>query len=178
MIEPAGCKEAFENAKREYPDIIIVDTGASKIEGYELIKRLKSVPYTLNIPIIAVVTAFNPTFDEYKNYIDVVIKKPFPKCHLISEIANLLPDFNFKDNLNDSSNIYAARFDFDAEMLKVPQFLFDDLCEALMNDMTIIEINPLLIEMGLYSKPLAEHVGLLWKAAEIDELKYLFRIES
>lgn len=46
-------KEGIEIATREQPDLILMDMGLPKVNGYEATRTLKSQPETAHIPIVA-----------------------------------------------------------------------------------------------------------------------------
>ena len=53
MIEAVDGEEALTKAAAELPDLILMDISLPKIDGYEVIRRLKSQKAYANTPIIA-----------------------------------------------------------------------------------------------------------------------------
>ena len=62
-FEAADGASAIELARREHPDLIVMDLGMPGIDGWEASRRLKADPRTADIPIVAL-TAFAMRGDE------------------------------------------------------------------------------------------------------------------
>jgi two-component system cell cycle response regulator DivK len=62
-LEAADGRTAIEVARRERPDLIIMDLAMPGMDGWEASRRLKGNPETADIPIIAL-TAFAMRGDE------------------------------------------------------------------------------------------------------------------
>ena len=85
-------EEALNIAHKESPDLIITDIGMPKMDGFELIKRLKEDGQTKNIPVIVLtirdlepdrVHALGLGVQEY-------LTKPFFGDHLVAKIEEIL----------------------------------------------------------------------------------------
>ena len=79
-------------AKDEQPDIILLDLIMPKMDGFEMIKRLKSDEATNTIPVI-ILTARSDTEARFKTHryrADAYIVKPFHLPDLITKINQLL----------------------------------------------------------------------------------------
>jgi DNA-binding response OmpR family regulator len=79
-------------AKDEQPDIIILDLMMPKMDGFEMIKRLKSDEATNAIPVI-ILTARSDTEARFKTHrykADAYMVKPFHLPNLITKINELL----------------------------------------------------------------------------------------
>jgi two-component system, cell cycle response regulator DivK len=63
MFEAADGASAIAVARREHPDVIIMDLALPGMDGWEASRRLKADPETADIPIIAL-TAFAMRGDE------------------------------------------------------------------------------------------------------------------
>jgi CheY-like chemotaxis protein len=91
--------EAIEIAKREVPDIILMDIQLPEMDGWEATKILKKTPETREIPIIAL-TAHAMEGDREKALdlgCDSYISKPINTRTFISDIKKVLsssPVFN------------------------------------------------------------------------------------
>ncbi|MDI6786464.1 MAG: response regulator [bacterium] len=57
-IEAFNGEEAIEKVALEAPDLVILDIIMPKMNGYEVIQKMKNIPETANIPII-ILTAYN-----------------------------------------------------------------------------------------------------------------------
>ena len=62
-LEAVDGASAIETARREHPDLIVLDLAMPGIDGWEAARRLKADPQTADIPIVAL-TAFAMRGDE------------------------------------------------------------------------------------------------------------------
>jgi DNA-binding response OmpR family regulator len=85
-------EEAIDKARREQPDLIVLDIMMPKIDGYEACRILKSNPLTKAIPVV-LLTAKGRDIDKRLGYevgaTDYIIK-PFSPNKLIDRIHELL----------------------------------------------------------------------------------------
>jgi DNA-binding response OmpR family regulator len=84
--------EALEVVKNDSPDLIVLDIGMPKLDGWEVCRRLKSDDKTKAIPII-ILTAYAQTSDQKKGAqlgADRFITKPCDLTYLVEEINRLL----------------------------------------------------------------------------------------
>jgi two-component system alkaline phosphatase synthesis response regulator PhoP len=84
--------EALERVEKDKPDLIVLDIGMPKLDGWEVCKRLKSDEKTKSIPII-ILTAYAQTSDQRKGAqlgADRFISKPCDLTYLVEEINSLL----------------------------------------------------------------------------------------
>jgi two-component system, cell cycle response regulator DivK len=63
VLEAVDGASAMAAARREHPDLIVMDLGMPGMDGWEASRRLKADPATADIPIIAL-TAFAMRGDE------------------------------------------------------------------------------------------------------------------
>jgi len=85
--------EALEMVEKQTPDLIVLDIGMPKMDGWEVTRRLKADPKTKNIPII-ILTAYAQTSDQKKGAelgANRFITKPCDLTFLVEEINALLP---------------------------------------------------------------------------------------
>jgi two-component system cell cycle response regulator DivK len=78
ILKTGNGEEAIELARRERPDVILMDIQLPDISGLEATRRLKEDPATRNIPVIAV-TAFAMSGDEKRirdSGADAYVPKP------------------------------------------------------------------------------------------------------
>jgi CheY-like chemotaxis protein len=86
VIEAEGGKEGLKLALEEKPDLIILDIMMPEIDGWEVMKRLKSNKQTENIPILVF-----SAVDECKNPEAAgFISKPIDINKLISTITEII----------------------------------------------------------------------------------------
>jgi two-component system alkaline phosphatase synthesis response regulator PhoP len=92
VITAQNGEEAIERARRELPDLIILDIMMPKIDGYEACRILKANPLTKNIPVV-LLTAKGRDIDRRLGYevgaTDYIVK-PFSPNKLIERIHRLL----------------------------------------------------------------------------------------
>jgi two-component system cell cycle response regulator DivK len=84
--------EAVEEALRLRPNLILMDLGLPRMNGWEAIQLLKSREETRNIPIIALTGHVQKRFADLARQAgaDVVLLKPCPLNQLLGEIERLL----------------------------------------------------------------------------------------
>jgi two-component system, OmpR family, alkaline phosphatase synthesis response regulator PhoP len=92
VITAANGEEAIDKARREQPDLIILDIMMPRIDGYEACRILKANPLTKAIPVV-LLTAKGRDIDKRLGYevgaTDYIIK-PFSPAKLIDRIHELL----------------------------------------------------------------------------------------
>ncbi|MCK4493213.1 MAG: PAS domain S-box protein, partial [Methylococcales bacterium] len=85
-------QQAFDKAKEILPDLILLDMKMPVMDGYETAEKLKALPFTQKIPIIAI-TAFALNEDEViiSELCDAYLRKPV-NCHeLMMKLTKFLP---------------------------------------------------------------------------------------
>ena len=91
IISASDGKEGVELARREQPDIILMDLSLPLMDGWEALRHLKSDPQTRLIPVVALTAhalmgdrkrAFDAGFDEYES-------KPVEFSRLLDKINAL-----------------------------------------------------------------------------------------
>jgi DNA-binding response OmpR family regulator len=85
-------KEALDKAKRENPDLIVLDIMMPKMNGYEVSRLLKFDARFKHIPIV-MLTARTQAKDKEigrDTGADVYITKPFEMDDLVSTVHNIL----------------------------------------------------------------------------------------
>jgi CheY-like chemotaxis protein len=92
VLEAASGEEGVETAKRERPDLILLDVVMPGINGFEACRRLKDSEATRDIPIIFL-TVRGETKDVERGLAlgaDGYMLKPFNAVTLAAQIADLL----------------------------------------------------------------------------------------
>jgi two-component system cell cycle response regulator DivK len=92
LLQAADGQEALEMATRDNPDLIIMDIQLPKVSGLEAVKRLKQMPTSNHIPIIAV-TAYAMKGDREKAIeagCDAYLPKPINTRELPRMVAQML----------------------------------------------------------------------------------------
>ncbi len=84
--------EALEQIEKDRPDLIVLDIGMPKLDGWEVCRRLKGSENTRDIPIV-ILTAYAQTSDKRKGAelgADLFVTKPCDLTYLVEEINALL----------------------------------------------------------------------------------------
>lgn len=92
MLKAMDGEEALEVAVRDKPDLILMDIQLPKINGMEVVKRLREMPAFQQTPIIAI-TAYAMKGDKEKfieSGCDAYVSKPINTRELPGLIAELL----------------------------------------------------------------------------------------
>jgi two-component system cell cycle response regulator DivK len=92
LLEATNGEEALEVAKKERPDLIIMDVQLPKMSGLEVTRKLRKIPELNRTPIIAV-TAFAMKGDEEKALdagCNAYLSKPIRARELPNLIAKML----------------------------------------------------------------------------------------
>ena len=85
-------RDALEAARRDHPDLMLLDVQMPQLDGFEVASRLKADPATASIPIImlsamegrgARIVGLESGAEEY-------LSKPFDPAELLARIRNLL----------------------------------------------------------------------------------------
>ena len=85
-------EEALDSVYKERPDLIVLDIGMPKLDGWEVCRRLKSSADTRDIPVI-ILTAYAQMSDKKKGATlgaERFISKPCDLTYLVEEINALL----------------------------------------------------------------------------------------
>ena len=92
VIEAGDGIEAVDKAKREAPDLILMDMQLPKLDGYEAVRRIKADERFTNTPIIAL-TAYAMKGDREKTMeagCTGYIEKPIDPAAFVEEIKKYL----------------------------------------------------------------------------------------
>jgi two-component system cell cycle response regulator DivK len=93
LIEATNGQEGIELARKERPDLILMDIQLPVIDGYEATRRIKGDAVLGSIPIIAV-TSYALSGDETKARTagcDGYVTKPFSPRQLLAKVREYLP---------------------------------------------------------------------------------------
>ena len=84
--------QALADLEKQKPDLILLDIMMPKMDGFEVLRRLKRAPETSSIPVI-LLSARDQFKDISKGYeigADHYLTKPFTYTHLMTVIDHLL----------------------------------------------------------------------------------------
>jgi two-component system cell cycle response regulator DivK len=94
LIDAITGEEGVAFAKRDRPDLILMDIQLPGIDGYEATRRIKADAELSKIPII-VVTSYALSGDDQKAFAagcDGYVTKPFSPRLLLAKIREYLPE--------------------------------------------------------------------------------------
>jgi len=164
-------KAALDRLNNENIDLIVIDILMSNLNGYDLVKKLRTLPTTGHIPFIFL-TAKGMTEDRIKGYkmgCKAYLAKPFDPEELVAIIDNILCDKkNIQNILNIRNEIKKLRNDI---------YKFSSL-EKYKN-FTTREINILLgVSNGLTNKDIAHKLNMSVRNVENYITRLLHKTKS
>jgi DNA-binding NarL/FixJ family response regulator len=164
-------KTALDRLNNENIDLIVIDILMSNLNGYDLVKKLRTLPTTGHIPFIFL-TAKGMTEDRIRGYkmgCKAYLAKPFDPEELVAIIDNILCDKkNIQNILNIRNEIKKLRNDI---------YKFSSL-EKYKN-FTTREINILLgVSNGLTNKDIAHKLNMSVRNVENYITRLLHKTKS
>lgn len=88
VVEAGNGGVALERLNETRPDAVITDLMMPVMDGFGLIRRLRSNPDTSTIPIVVV--SGNPDGEETARAADALMPKPFLPAELVQTVRSLL----------------------------------------------------------------------------------------
>jgi len=93
VLRAYGGREAIETAKRELPDLIVLDLMMPEVSGFDVVEALKLSPETVRIPIL-VVTAKRITGEDraqLNGYVMAIMEKAeFDRDRFTAEVRRAM----------------------------------------------------------------------------------------
>jgi CheY-like chemotaxis protein len=93
VIRAYGGREAIESAKRELPDLIVLDLMMPEVNGFDVVEALRGYPETAHIPIM-VVTAKRITAEDrskLNGYVATIMEKAeFDRDRFMAEVRRAM----------------------------------------------------------------------------------------
>ncbi|MCW5829694.1 MAG: response regulator [Deltaproteobacteria bacterium] len=89
FIEASDGQEAISKAGSEHPDLIIMDVGMPKINGYDATRAIKSSPETRHIPVL-ILTATGDQKEAQRAGADDFLAKPYSPSDLKARVSKLM----------------------------------------------------------------------------------------
>lgn len=143
--------EEFENAKsffsrsaEKVPDLVLLDIMLPDMDGLEIVKKLRSRPDTVRVPII-LVTAKTTELDKVKGLdigADDYLTKPFGVMELISRVKALL---RRSRALQDDKQMVLGDITLDSERRDV--HVGGELCELTFKEFELLKL--LMVNAGI-----------------------------
>lgn len=143
--------EEFENAKsffsrsaEKVPDLVLLDIMLPDMDGLEIVKKLRSRPDTVRVPII-LVTAKTTELDKVKGLdigADDYLTKPFGVTELISRVKALL---RRSRALQDDKQMVLGDITLDSERREV--HVGGELCELTFKEFELLKL--LMVNAGI-----------------------------
>ena len=143
--------EEFENAKsffsrsvEKVPDLVLLDIMLPDMDGLEIVKKLRSRPDTVRVPII-LVTAKTTELDKVKGLdigADDYLTKPFGVMELISRVKALL---RRSRALQDDKQLVLGDITLDSEGREV--HVGGELCELTFKEFELLKL--LMVNAGI-----------------------------
>ena len=143
--------EEFENAKsffsrtvEKVPDLVLLDIMLPDMDGLEIVKKLRSRPDTVRVPII-LVTAKTTELDKVKGLdigADDYLTKPFGAMELISRVKALL---RRSRALQDDKQLVLGDITLDSERREV--HVGGELCELTFKEFELLKL--LMVNAGI-----------------------------
>lgn len=153
--------EEFENAKsffsrsaEKVPDLVLLDIMLPDMDGLEIVKKLRSRPDTVRVPII-LVTAKTTELDKVKGLdigADDYLTKPFGVMELISRVKALL---RRSRALQDDKQMVLGDITLDSERREV--HVGGELCELTFKEFELLKL--LMVNAGIVLHRDTDYVG-------------------
>ena len=89
-------REALEKVKSENPDLVVLDVMMPYMDGFEVLKNLKSDPETADLPVI-MLTAKAQDADVFRGWqsgVDCYLTKPFNPMELLTFVKRIFDSLN------------------------------------------------------------------------------------
>jgi DNA-binding NarL/FixJ family response regulator len=164
-------KTALDRLNNENIDLIVIDILMSNLNGYDLVKKLRTLPTTGHIPFIFL-TAKGMTEDRIKGYkmgCKAYLAKPFDPEELVAIIDNILCD---KKNIQNILNIRN-------EIKKLRNDIYKLSSLEKYKNFTTREINILLgVSNGLTNKDIAHKLNMSVRNVENYITRLLHKTKS
>jgi two-component sensor histidine kinase/CheY-like chemotaxis protein len=108
IIKAGSGGEGLEKAGRENPDVILLDLRMPDMDGFEVLRRLKSLPRLSRIPVILLTATKTESSDRVKGLdigADAFLNKPIDEMELIAQVKVALRIKKAEDLLHSEKGI-------------------------------------------------------------------------
>lgn len=145
VVEEFGnAKTFFSRITEKVPDLVLLDIMLPDMDGLEIVKKLRSRPDTVRVPII-LVTAKTTELDKVKGLdigADDYLTKPFGVMELISRVKALL---RRSRALQDDKQLVFGDITLDSERREVN--VDGELCELTFKEFELLKL--LMVNAGI-----------------------------
>lgn len=92
IIPCTSARMALDIMSKRLPDIVLTDINMPDIDGFELLKTIKSIPEYNSIPVILITTGLTAEIEAqgYELGADDFVIKPFGQVAMLKKIKNQL----------------------------------------------------------------------------------------
>ena len=92
VIQAADGRQGVESAKKNRPDLILMDVMMPHMTGFQALEKLKKMKETVDIPVIMVTAKADDDSvgQGMQLYADKYISKPYDMKHLLLEVKKTL----------------------------------------------------------------------------------------
>jgi|GEM_PF-6681296 len=97
-------EKAIEMAKNNHPDLILMDWRIPKIDGLKVAQNLKKMETTKDIPIIMLTAAYYQNRDQFDEFCEGFLRKPYSISELVAELKKVIPYSTQPANLENLEN--------------------------------------------------------------------------
>ncbi len=139
-------EEAVSAAKEHRPDLVLSDVMMPRLDGFGLIRKLRSDPQTREIPVILLSARAGEEsrIEGVEAGADDYIVKPFSARELLARVSGLLLLSKLRrdtqQQLRESELKYRTLFETMSEGFAIDELLYDD--EGRVCDLRYLELNP------------------------------------
>src|SRR5881394_2639475 len=152
LTSAKDASEAIAIASEKHFDLILLDLGLPRVDGFELLRQLKELPATESIPVI-VLTAWNSAANKLRGFelgaVDY-LTKPFQSAELRARVQAALRAKRLQDDLTQANReLLAARVAAEAAARAKADFLANMSHEIRTPMNGIIAMAGLLLETPL-----------------------------
>ena len=118
VIEAVNGREAVELARRENPDVILMDIKMPVMDGIEACRRLRKDEKTKYIPILAVTAVGQSKMEAIAAGVDDFVQKPFDTEELSIRVRSML---RIRDLTDELQRVCAYLEELESQRKKSPK---------------------------------------------------------
>jgi CheY-like chemotaxis protein len=156
-------KESIELAERECPDLILLDIGLEDIDGFEVLKKIRSLHQKPAIPVIFITSNLDAQreLDAFEHEASDFIRKPIMPVQLKARIQNQLTVYAAQKAL-----ITQEKYEIYRAMAQSTQHILNNF----LNQMMLFQITA--NKLGNFPEDIKELIGTVINdtATKVEEL--------